>query len=377
MGPLQGVRIVELAGIGPAPMCAMLLADLGATVIRIDRIEPSGLGVASPERFKLLHRSRPAVAVDLKKPEGVALLLRLIAGADALIEGFRPGVMERLGLGPEPCLARNPRLVYGRMTGWGQSGPLARTAGHDLDYIALAGVLHAIGRAGQKPTPPLNLVGDFGGGAMFLAMGLLAALLEASRSGKGQVVDAAMVEGAASLLTPFFGLHAAGEFDLRRGSNHLDSGAYFYEAYECADGAFIAVAAIEPKFHAELITRLGIDPASLPPQQDRSHWHEMKERLAAIFKTRQRDEWCRLFEGSDACVAPVLSLAEAPRHPQAEARESFVSVDGVVQPAPAPRFSRTPAATPTPPLAADADALLAWDVGADEIAALRRDGIVG
>ncbi|MGH6988607.1 MAG: CaiB/BaiF CoA transferase family protein [Stellaceae bacterium] len=377
MGPLQGIRIVELAGIGPAPMCAMLLADLGAEVIRIDRIEPSGLGVPSPERFKLLHRSRPAVAIDLKKPDGAALALRLIAEADALIEGFRPGVMERLGLGPQECLARNPRLIYGRMTGWGQSGPLSTIAGHDLDYIALAGVLHAVGREGEKPTPPLNLVGDFGGGAMYLAMGILAALIEAGRSGRGQVVDAAMVEGAASLLTPFFGLHAAGEFKLERGRNHLDSGAYFYETYECADGLYVAVAAIEAKFHAELLRRLEIDPATMPAQHDRARWPEAKARLAAIFKTKSRDEWCRLFEGSDACVAPVLSLAEAPNHPQAAARQSFVTIDGVVQPAPAPRFSRTPAAMPTAPEAPDAGALRAWGIAASEIDALKKSGVIG
>jgi alpha-methylacyl-CoA racemase len=377
MGPLAGFRIVEFAGIGPAPMCAMLLADLGADIVRIDRLEPSGLGVQSPEKYKLLHRSRPAVAIDLKHKDGIALALRLAAKADALIEGFRPGVMERLGLGPEPCLVANPRLVYGRMTGWGQTGPLAPTAGHDLDYIALAGALHAIGREGQKPTPPLNLVGDFGGGALYLAMGLLAALLETSRSGKGQVVDAAMVEGAASLLTPFFGLYAAGQMKLERGTNTLDSGAFFYETYECADGEFIAVAAIEPKFYAELLARLELDPAALPTQSDRVHWPKGNAILAAKFKTRRRDEWLRLFEGGDACVAPVLSLAEASSHPHAVARGSFVTVDGVVQPVPAPRFSRTANATPTAPTAPHADALRGWSVAADEIARLKSAGVVG
>lgn len=376
MGPLAGFRIVELAGIGPAPMCCMLLADLGADIIRIDRLEPSGLGVQSPDKFKLLHRSRPAVAVDLKNAGGVALALRLVSQADALIEGFRPGVMERLGLGPEPCLAANPRLVYGRMTGWGQTGPLARTAGHDLDYIALSGVLHAIGREGQKPTPPLNLVGDFGGGALYLAMGVLAALLEASRSGKGQIVDAAMAEGAASLLTPFFGLHAAGQMALQRGVNTLDSGAFFYETYECGDGEFVAVAAIEPKFYAELLRRLELDPASLPNQDDRARWPDGKAVLAAKFKTKRRDEWLRLFDGGDACVAPVLSLAEAPRHPHAVARQSFIEVGGVTQPAPAPRFSRTQNATPSPPKPPDAEALRGWGVSADEIATLRAAQII-
>jgi alpha-methylacyl-CoA racemase len=377
MGPLAGVRIVEFAGIGPAPMCCMLLADLGAEIIRIDRREPSGLGVPSPERFKLLHRSRPAVAIDLKSKDGVALALRLVAKADAAIEGFRPGVMERLGLGPEPCMAANPKLVYGRMTGWGQSGPLAPTAGHDLDYIALAGALNAFGREGQKPTPPLNLIGDFGGGALYLAMGLLAALLETSRSGKGQVVDAAMVDGAASLMTIFYGLYAGKQITLERGTNFLDSGAHFYEVYECADGKFIAVASIEPKFYAELLQRLEIEPASLPKQSDRAQWSDGKTKLAAKFKTKTRDEWVKLFEGSDSCVAPVLSMAEAPNHPHAQARNAFVEIDGVVQPMPAPRFSRTENAKPTAPAAPTADALRGWGLAADEIAKLKAAKIVG
>jgi alpha-methylacyl-CoA racemase len=377
MGPLTGFRIVEFAGIGPAPMCCMLLADLGADIIRIDRLEPSGLGVPAPEKYKLLHRSRPAVAVDLKHARGVALALRLARAADALVEGFRPGVMERLGLGPDRCLTVNPRLVYGRMTGWGQTGPLAAIAGHDLDYIALAGVLHAIGRDGEKPTPPLNLVGDFGGGALFLAMGLLAALLETSRSGTGQIVDAAMVEGAAALMTPFFGLYAAGQMKLKRGTNTLDSGAFFYETYQCADGEHLAVAAIEPKFYAELLARMGLDPAALPRQDERVRWPEGKAKLAAKFKTKSRDEWLRLFEDSDACVAPVLSLADAPRHPHALARGSFVSVDGVTQPAPAPRFSRTENASPTAPKPPMAAALVNWGLDVAEIETLRADGIVG
>jgi alpha-methylacyl-CoA racemase len=377
MGPLAGFKIVEFAGIGPAPMCAMLLADLGAEMIRIDRLEPSGLGVPAPERFKLLHRSRPAVAIDLKEKEGTALALSLITKADALIEGFRPGVMERLGLGPEACLKANPRLVYGRMTGWGQTGPLAPTAGHDLDYIALSGALHAIGRRGQKPTPPLNLIGDFGGGALYLAMGILAALLETSRSGKGQVIDAAMVEGAASLMTTFYGLYAGDQITLERGTNFLDSGAHFYEVYECADGRFIAVAAIEPKFYAELLQRLELDPAALPRQSDRPHWPEGQATLAAKFKTKSRDEWMALFEGGDACVAPVLSMGEAPDHPHAVARQSFVEIDGVVQPAPAPRFSRTPPGTPTAPAAPNSQALRGWGIAAAEIDRLRSGGIVG
>jgi alpha-methylacyl-CoA racemase len=377
MGPLSGFRIVEFAGIGPAPMCCMLLADLGADIIRIDRLEPSGLGVPAPEKYKLLHRSRPAVAIDLKQDRGVTLALRLVQDADALVEGFRPGVMERLGLGPDRCLDANPRLVYGRMTGWGQTGPLSAFAGHDLDYIALAGVLHAIGRDGQQPTPPLNLVGDFGGGALFLAMGLLAALLETSRSGKGQIVDAAMVEGAAALMTPFFGLYAAGQMKLERGVNTLDSGAFFYETYQCADGEYLAVAAIEPKFYAELLARLELDSAALPQQDERARWPEGKATLAAKFRTKSRDEWLRRFEGSDACVAPVLSLADAPRHPHALARRSFVAVDGVTQPVPAPRFSRTENAAPTAPQPPTAAALGSWGLDASEIETLRADGIVG
>jgi alpha-methylacyl-CoA racemase len=380
MGPLSNISIIEFAGIGPAPFCGMLLADLGARVLRIERREPSGLGVPTPARFKLTNRSRHAVALDLKHPQGTALALRLIAKADALIEGFRPGVMERLGLGPAPCLAKNPRLVYGRMTGWGQTGPLAPTAGHDLDYIALSGVLSLIGRAGQPPTPPLNLVGDFGGGALYLAMGVLAALIEAQRSGQGQVVDAAMVEGAASLATPFFGLHAAGRLALERGANDLDSGASFYEVYECADGKFVAAAPIEAKFHAQLLDKLGIDPATMPPQHDRKRWPEGKTILAVKFKAKSRDEWAAIFAGSDACVTPVLSLDEAPNHPQAVARQSFVTVDGVVQPAPAPRFSRTPSATPTPPEEPGPEGIAVlqeWGLSEAEVAGYRASGALG
>ena len=380
MGPLAGFKIIEMAGIGPAPMCAMLLADLGATVLRIDRQQPSGLGLPGDARFNILNRSRHAIAVDLKHPEGVALVLRLVAAADALIEGFRPGVMERLGLGPEPCLARNPKLVYGRMTGWGQTGPLAQAAGHDLNYIALAGVLHSIGRAGQAPTPPLNLVGDFGGGALYLALGLACGLLEAQRSGKGQVVDAAMVDGAASLMTMFYALHAAGSFTAARGANALDSGAFFYDVYECADGKYVSVAAIEDKFLDEFLRRMEIDPAEMPPKTDRTRWPEAKAKLEARFKRKSRDEWCRLLEGSDACFAPVLSLAEAPSHPHNLARQSFVELDGIVQPAPAPRFSRTPAGRPTPPEAPGergSASLTRWGLSPAEIAALKRGGALG
>jgi len=375
-GPLHGFRIVEIAGIGPAPMCAMLLADLGAEVLRVERMQASGLGIDKPARFEIMNRSRHAVAVDLKKPQGIETVLRLVAGADAFIEGFRPGVTERLGIGPDACLKRNPRLVYGRMTGWGQSGPLAQAAGHDLNYIALTGVLHAIGRAGQKPTPPLNLVGDFGGGALYLALGIACGLLEAQRSGQGQVVDAAMTDGAASLMTMFFGMRAAGQFTTERGGNILDSGAFFYEVYECADGRHVAVAPIEDKFLAELFRLIDVDPKDFPAKLDAAGWKAAKEKLAAVFKTRTQAEWCRLLEGSDACFAPVLSLDEAPAHPHNTARGTFVTIDGITQPAPAPRFSRTPSATPTPPEAPDAEVLRGWGFGEDEIAALREAAAV-
>jgi alpha-methylacyl-CoA racemase len=380
MGPLTGFRVIEFAGIGPAPMAAMLLADLGATVLRLDRTGPSDLGVKLPERLQLLHRSRPSLGVDLKRPEGVALALDLVAEADALIEGFRPGTMERLGLGPEPCLKRNPRLVYGRMTGWGQEGPLAAGAGHDLNYIALIGALHSIGRAGQKPTPPLNLVGDFGGGALYLAFGVVCALLERQRSGQGQVVDAAMIDGAASLMTSFFGLAAAGVVNDRRGENVLDSGAPFYEVYECADGRYVAVAPIEAKFRSELYRLIGLDEAALPDVAERANWPKIKQAIAERIKSRTREEWCAVLEGSDACFAPVLSLAEAPRHPHNRARGTFIEIDGVVQPAPAPRFSRTPSAKPRPPpapgSASDAD-LAPWGLAPARLAALRETGVIG
>jgi alpha-methylacyl-CoA racemase len=372
MGPLAGIRIVEFVGIGPGPMAAMLFADLGADVIRVDRITPSGLGIALPKRFGLLGRSRPSIAVDLKKAEGVALTADLIAKADGLIEGFRPGTMERLGLGPDVALKRNPRLVYGRMTGWGQTGPLADAAGHDLNYLALAGALHAIGRKGQKPTPPLNLAADFGGGALYLAFGMACALLEAQRSGKGQVVDAAMAEGAASLMTMFYGLYAAGLHSLERGTNLLDSGSAIYDTYECADGRYISIAAIELKFRAELFELLG-----LPYTTDEGP--ELRGKLEEIFKTRTRDEWCELLEGSDACFAPVLTMDEAPHHPHNVARRSFVEIEGVMQPAPTPRFSRTPAEHPTPPreLGQDTRSTLAdWGIGAERIAALCANGVV-
>jgi alpha-methylacyl-CoA racemase len=372
MGPLAGLRIVEFVGIGPGPMAAMLFADLGADVIRLDRVTPSGLGIAMPKRFGLLGRSRPSIAVDLKQAEGIALAFDLIDKADGLIEGFRPGTMERLGLGPDIALKRNPRLVYGRMTGWGQTGPLADAAGHDLNYLALAGALHAIGRKGEKPTPPLNLAADFGGGALYLAFGMACALIEAQRSGKGQVVDAAMTEGAASLMTMFYGLHAAGLHSLERGTNLLDSGSAIYDTYECADGGHISIAAIELKFREELFELLG-----LPYTTDDGP--ELRGKLEKIFKTRSRDEWCKLLEGSDACFAPVLSMAEAPHHPHNVARQSFVEIDGVMQPAPAPRFSRTPLDRPSAPQEVGQGTrttLADWGIPTERIAALLAGGTV-
>lgn len=381
MGPLAGIKVVEFTGIGPAPMGAMLLADLGATVLRIDRTEPSELGLQRELRYDLLLRNRPAVALDLKRPEGKALALRLVERADALIEGFRPGVMERLGLGPEDCLAHNPRLVYGRVTGWGQDGPLARAAGHDLNYIALVGALHAFGRRGQPPTPPLNLIGDFAGGALYLAFGLVCGILEVQRSGRGQVVDTAMVDGAASLMAAFHGLVAAGLATHERGTNALDTGSHFYNVYECADGRWISIAPIEAKFYAELLRRLDIDPAILPPQMERQHWPEAQARLAELFKTRTREEWCKVLEGTDACFAPVLMADEAPSHPHNAARRTYIEIDGIVQPAPAPRFSRTAPELPAPPQAPsrgeDALATLALWLDPAEVAALRAAGTLG
>lgn len=359
MGPLQGIKIVELAGIGPGPMAAMLLADLGATVLRIERRKSVELGVKRPLRFDLLLRNRQVIALNLKQPEDHALALRLIGNADGLIEGFRPGVAERMGLGPDACLERNPRLVYGRITGWGQTGPLAQAAGHDLNYIALTGILDRIGRRDQPPTVPLNLVGDFGGGGLYLALGMLAGILETRQSGHGQVVDAAIVDGAVSLAASTVGLHAAGMLQPERGTNVLDSGAYFYDVYACADGKWISVATIERRFHAQLLEILGIDAAHFPAQDDRARWDEARHILATRFATKTRDEWCKLLEGTDACFAPVLTLDEAPDHPHLKSRGTFITVDGVRQPAPAPRFSRTPAATPHAPAAPSREASLA------------------
>ncbi|HEY0526514.1 MAG TPA: CaiB/BaiF CoA-transferase family protein [Stellaceae bacterium] len=380
MGPLKGIRIVEIAGVGPGPFCAMMLADMGAEVIRVDRVEPVELGIDKAPRYELLNRGRRSVAIDLKRPDGVEAVRRLAGRADGLIEGFRPGVMERLGLGPEPCLAANPRLVYGRVTGWGQDGPLAGAAGHDINYIALAGALGAIGRAGEKPVPPLNLVGDFGGGGMLLAFGMVCALLETSRSGKGQVVDAAMIDGAALLMMMIVGLRAGELWSDRRGENVLDGGAPWYDAYETADGGYVTIGAIEGRFYAQLLDRLGLAGEALPAQHDRAGWPLLRERFAAVLRTRTRDEWCSRLEGSDVCFAPVLTIGEAPRHPHHRARGAFVEIDGIVQPAPAPRFSRTapdvPAGAPAP--GADTDAVLRdWGFADAEIARLRENGAIG
>lgn len=342
MGPLSGIRVLELASLGPGPFCGMLLADLGADVLLVERAQDAGLGLEQARCHDTMFRGRRSLILDLKAPGGAEAALLLAARADALVEGFRPGVLERLGLGPDVLLARNPRLVVGRMTGWGQDGPLAPRAGHDIDYIALSGALHAIGRAGEAPVPPLNLVGDFGGGGLLLAFGIACALLEAQRSGKGQVVDAAMVEGAGLLTTMLWGLRAAGQWQDRRGVNALDTGAPWYDTYATRDGEHYAIGAIEPKFYAELVSRLGLDPATLPAQHDRARWPELRARFAAAFATRTRREWDDVFAGSDACAAPVLSLAEATQHPHAQARRAHVEVAGIVQPAPAPRFSRTP-----------------------------------
>jgi len=336
MGPLHGFRIIELAGIGPGPFCGMMLSDMGAEVIRVDRV-----GASTRRPKDVLARNRRSIAVDLKQPKGVEIVLRLVETADALFEGFRPGVTERLGIGPDDCLARNEKLVYGRMTGWGQEGPMAQAAGHDINYIGLAGALHAIGRPGERPVPPLNLVGDFGGGGMLLAYGLVCGLLETQRSGKGQVVDAAMVDGAASLMAMFFSMGAMGAFTENRGTNMLDGGAHFYNTYETHDGKYICIGSIEPQFYALLVEKAGLDKERFAAQMDSSQWRAFEEELIEVFKSKTRDEWCDIMEGSDVCFAPVLSIFEAPEHPHNKARETFVEVDGIVQPAPSPRFSRT------------------------------------
>ncbi len=374
MGPLQGVKILEIAGIGPGPFAAMMLSDMGAEVLRVDRADGVRPDAKDKPSLDFLARGRRSVAVDLKNPDGIEAVLKLVDSADVLIEGFRPGVMERLGLGPDVCLARNSRLVYGRMTGWGQEGPLAQAAGHDINYIALAGALDPIGRRGEPPLAPLNLVGDFGGGGLMLAYGIVCALVERATSGKGQVVDAAMVDGAAALMTIFHGAQQSGWWQEERGTNLLDSGAPFYEVYETADAKYISLGSLEPQFYAELLEKTGLVAGDLPPQMDRAHWPSLRERLKKIFKEKTRDEWCEIMEGSDVCFAPVLSLSECQEHPHIKARQTFVEVEGAPQPAPAPRFGRSKAKIQAPPPRpgqhTDA-ALTDWGFGADEIRKLR------
>lgn len=385
MGPLNGVKVIEFAGIGPGPMCGMMLADMGATVLRIDRKNPvthyagQAWDSYNPGRFGVLNRGKQSVTLNLKTADGLAATLRLIDGADALIDPFRPGVMEKLGLGPEVCLARNPRLVFGRMTGFGQDGPLARAAGHDLNYIGLSGALHVIGRPGEPPPPPLAYVGDFGGGACMLAFGIACALYEARGSGQGQVLDSAMSEGSGLLAAMMYGMYAQGAWQ-PKGRNRIDGGAHFYDVYECKDGKYVTIAAAEPQFYAELLQRLGITELDiLTDRMNPDRWPAFKARFAAVFKTRTRDEWSALLEGTDVCFAPMLDFAEAPRHPHAIARKAFVEVDGVVQPAPTPRFSRTaPEIRNRPPVAGEnnRDALAAWGFSAGEIDALTASGVV-
>ncbi len=376
MGPLAGVKVLEFEAIGPAPFAGMLLADMGADVLVIDRPGGSGLGLERERWYDVMLRGKRSVTLDLKNPRAKEAALRLVARADALIEGFRPGVMERLGLGPDVALKRNPQLVYGRMTGWGQDGPLAPRAGHDINYIALAGVLNAFGRKGEAPVPPLNLVGDFGGGGMLLGFGVVCALLEASRSGRGQVVDAAMVDGTALLAAMFHGFLKANTWSEERGVNILDTGAPWYDVYETRDGKFVAIGAIEDKFFAELLSRLQLQ--GVPPQHDRARWPEMRELFARTFKARTRDEWSRIFEGSDACFAPVLSWSEARTHPHNAQRKAYVEVKGVEQPAPAPRFSRTPGQVRRPPPergGGGSDALKTWGFAEAELAELKGLGL--
>lgn len=378
-GPLAGIKVVELAGIGPGPFCAMLLADLGATVIRVDRKQPVKLGIERPLKYNTLLRNRGCVALDLKDPRAIEVVLQMVEQADALIEGFRPGVTERLGLGPDTCLARNSRLAYGRLTGWGQTGPMAPWAGHDVNYIALTGVLNAIGREGQAPTIPLNLIGDYAGGSMYLAVGLLAAILHARQSGQGQVVDAAIVDGATHLASTFFGMLAGGIWKGPRGTNITDTGSHFYDCYECSDGKWIAVGPIEEKFFGELLRLIEVDPAELGSQMSREKWVHAKRVLARKFRSRTRDDWAARLEHSDACVSPVLSFEEAPQHEHLKARATFVEIDGIVQPAPAPRFSRTTTALPTAPreMGADQnnDVLRHW-FSEEKIMSLREQGLI-
>ena len=374
MGPLDGLRVVELEGLGPAPFCGMMLADMGAEVITVTRRSAPGSRAA-----QISERGKKTIALNLKHPDGVAAVLDLCAGADILIEGFRPGVAERLGIGPEACAARNPKLVYGRMTGWGQTGPLAGAAGHDINYISLSGALHAIGRAGERPVPPLNLVGDFGGGGMFLAFGLMCAVYEAQRSGKGQVVDVSMVDGSAALMHMMYQFMAMGAWRDQRGVNMLDGAAHFYDTYETADGKYVSIGSIEPQFYALLVQLAGLDAAEFAPQNEPAQWPALKQKLATVIRRRTRDEWCAIMEGTDVCFAPVLSMTEAPHHPHNVARGTYIEVEGVTQPAPAPRFSRTATAVPAAAAPAGSDTaavLAAIGYAPERIAALRDAGVL-
>ena len=376
MGPLAGIRILEFEAIGPAPFAGMLLADMGADVLVVDRPASTDLGLKRERWYDVMMRGKRSVTLDLKSPSGKEAALELVARADALIEGFRPGVMERLGLGPDPVLQKNPKLVYGRMTGWGQEGPLAPRAGHDINYIALAGVLHAFGRKGEAPVPPLNLVGDFGGGGMLLGFGVACALLEASRSGKGQVIDAAMVDGAALLAAMFSGFLKVNQWSETRGDNTLDTGAPWYDVYETKDGKYVSIGAIEARFFEELVNRLELK--DVPGQHDRSRWPEMRSTFSRVFKSKTRDAWCKVFEGSDACFAPVLSWSEARRDPHNVSRNGFFKLAGVEQPSPAPRFSRTPARVRSgPPERGEGgvQALADWGFDAQEVKRLRSLGL--
>ena len=375
MGPLTGIRVVEMAGIGPGPFTAMMLSDLGAEVIRVDRLSHKGTG----HRANVLNRGRKSIAVDLKNPSGVETTLRLIEQADVVLEGFRPGVMERLGLGPEECLSVNPRLIFGRMTGWGQTGPLSQAAGHDINYISIAGALGAMGYADRPPAPPLNLVGDFGGGAMYLLTGILAALVERAKSGRGQIVDAAMTDGTASLLSPFFGLMAMNMWTTDRFSNRLDGGAFYYGSYECSDGKYISIGSLEPQFYALLLEKAEITDPEFQEQLDEAAWPAKREKLNQLFKTRTRQQWCDIMEGTDVCFAPVLDLREAPAHPHNIDRKTFVELDGVVQPAPAPRFSRTQGEIQGPAAMAGEhtrEVLSAWNFSDQEIGELQATGAI-
>jgi alpha-methylacyl-CoA racemase len=375
MGPLAGLKVIEMAAIGPVPFCAMMLSDMGAEVVRIDRLSDKGKG----HRANVLYRGRESVALDLKSDTGVATAKRLIAQADVVLEGFRPGVMERLGLGPEDCQAVNPGLIFARMTGWGQTGPLAQAAGHDINYISIGGALGAMGYGDRPPAPPLNLVGDFGGGAMYLLTGLLAALYERNKSGQGQVIDAAMTDGTASLLSPFYGLMAMNMWTTDRFSNKLDGGAHYYGSYECSDGLYISIGSIEPQFYALLLEKCDISDSEFTAQNDQQRWPGLREKLAALFTTKSREEWADILEGTDVCFAPVLDLEEATRHPHNQARETFVEFDGVVQPAPAPRFSRTQGEIQSSCALAgehSEQVLQRWGFNAEEVDQLSKDGSI-